>query len=755
MADDRFETYFTEKLWEMIPAIYRHEDGLDTNPNKGVLRSLVKLFAEQAAILRRSHDRLWDDQFIDLCCDWAVPYIADLVGPRLVSEQNKRGRRIDVAKTIYYRRRKGTIRILEELISDITGWEGTVIEKFKRLGRSRHGLDPFPSARKCVYTETLPGGWADIRQPVGSELTQSPFDEYFHTADVRQQHGNDGLFNIPKLAFHLYKLRSYKVEDAGPFELEKGMKYGFDPSGREIPLFAQRNRPEDWDEWRSAYEWELPVPIRCRLLGHAEYMITESHIQKLVDEHELSPGAAGDLRTVSNIQFRNDSRLKNTLQSLPNAAELLDPVKLLPLLGYAMVEPCGKKALLPGYSGADGSVANTNYSLAVSDTNTSGLFSTERIIPGNLKSWTNNAPGEKELIIDPEYGRFLFIKDDPSREVSVTYHYGFSGNIGASTYDRQDSLMPNPKNIPSGNLIPFISLQNKGVVQIIDNKTYDWPAAAKKNIVNLTVQAANKKRPYTRLKDTLILEGADTESKLCLNGLWIGGGGSQELILKGNFECVVIKHCTLDPGGDNDLKGNTINPLPLVIEAQIETLIIDSSITAPILCRNGGLVENLKVYDSIIQSVDKDSPAVSLESSTVELNRVTIFGNIEALRLFASETIIAKLQGDSDAITRITDTQNGCFRFSAGPKEGRLPKPYESYLYSGDTNFWFTSKKFGQPGFAQISEVAPVEITRGAENGSEMGAFSSLINPIKIDSLKAKAEEYMPFGLIPLFIHET
>ena len=37
MAEDRFEEYFAEKLWEMIPAIYRHEDGLAENPDDDIL----------------------------------------------------------------------------------------------------------------------------------------------------------------------------------------------------------------------------------------------------------------------------------------------------------------------------------------------------------------------------------------------------------------------------------------------------------------------------------------------------------------------------------------------------------------------------------------------------------------------------------------------------------------------------------------------------------------------------------------------
>ena len=56
-ADDRFAQYYAEKLWDWIPEIYRTEDGLAQNP--GVLRAIVELVANQAAIARRSIDRLW------------------------------------------------------------------------------------------------------------------------------------------------------------------------------------------------------------------------------------------------------------------------------------------------------------------------------------------------------------------------------------------------------------------------------------------------------------------------------------------------------------------------------------------------------------------------------------------------------------------------------------------------------------------------------------------------------------------------
>src|SRR5690554_4631467 len=178
IANDKFNTYYREKIWELIPSIYRHEDGLETNPNPHVLRALVEVMAAQAAVLRRSQDRLWEDQFIELCNEWAVPYIGELVGTRLLSALNKRGRRIDVAKTIYYRRRKGTPRILEELIHDISNWDGKMVEGFTKLVRARHGLDPEPRLFAGRYTGTLPGGVADMRKPFAAELADGPFEEF-------------------------------------------------------------------------------------------------------------------------------------------------------------------------------------------------------------------------------------------------------------------------------------------------------------------------------------------------------------------------------------------------------------------------------------------------------------------------------------------------------------------------------------------------------------------------------------------------
>lgn len=743
VVEDGFESYYAEKLWEMIPPVYRLEDGLAVQPD--VLRSIVLILAKQAAILRRSQDHLWDDSFIELCNEWAVPYIGELLGTRLVSASNARGRRVDVAKTIYYRRRKGTLRVLEELISDITGWNGKVVEEFRRLARPRHGLDPEPTGLAGRITGTLPGGWADLRQTQGSELADGPFDEYHHTPDFRQQNGLTGRYNIPKLAFFLCRLTSYAVTGVTPFPRGDGLGFAFDPSGRDIPLFNRGERGTsttyNWEDWRSAMEWELPIPIRCRLLGDNAFLFTSEVVDDLLTSPGLTPGEEADLRTLIGYPIRGEARLRQTLASLPNGGTLLNaPLFLLYLaiLDAALIEDCGKQQVVPN---ALSVVVNGMDSDKVT------------IASGSLALWdTANAPGEKQMVVDPEMGRFAFIAgNEPGvNDLLLTnYHYGFPGNIGAGTYDRRTVEDVTPGSFASnGATITSVILLDNGVTQIEDNRTYfTLPDSAA--VQDMTLQAANQCRPYIRLDQDWTLDtGANLNAFLVLDGLWIGADTDAAIVLQGDYECVTIRNCTVDPGGGLDILGNPLAEVSLRIEGHVELLVIDHSIMGVVRMASGAEVEEVRVTDSIIQ-IQGTGNALDLETAAACLEHVTIFGGCRVHTLRAQEALIT-------GICEVTDTQQGCFRFSIAALTSRVPRTYPYPLRDFATaGQWFTSMQFGMPGYAQLSEVAPWDIQRGAEDGSEIGAYSSLLNPIKLDSLQIKVAEYMPFGLIPMFIFET
>jgi len=67
----------------------------------------------------------------------------------------------------------------------------------------------------------------------------------------------------------------------------------------------------------------------------------------------------------------------------------------------------------------------------------------------------------------------------------------------------------------------------------------------------------------------------------------------------------------------------------------------------------------------------------------------------------------------------------------------------------------FTSTRYGQPADAQLHLACPTQIARGAEDGSEMGAFCHLKQPQREANLRLRLREYLPFGLEPGLVYVT
>jgi hypothetical protein len=328
ITQDHYVEYYTEKLWQLVPEVYRTEDGQGQGP--GALRDIVRTIAEQAAVSRRSIDRLWEDQHIETCDDWAVPYIGDLLSSRPVSEHDARARRVNVARTIFYRRRRGTPNLLERLVRELSGWDVVLVEAFRRLARTRHRLDVAP-AHVGLFTQTPTGGTADLRSARSAELVDTPFEEYYRTPDVRRLRGLDGRFNIRKLNFHLYRLNTYVITGADPAQLGNGVTsviYTFDPSGRDVPLFARGVEDVDDKNCANPFEWEVKKPIPCRLLGHAEYRLTAGTLdlieQQAADESFTPPPA--DVEKIVGERFSTGGRY--TRSGLPHSPGRLPTLRL-------------------------------------------------------------------------------------------------------------------------------------------------------------------------------------------------------------------------------------------------------------------------------------------------------------------------------------------------------------------------------------------------------------------------------------------
>src|SRR4051794_36064185 len=109
---------FARRLYSRIPAHYRVYDAEQGYP----LLALMRVVGEQAANIRQDLDLLWDNMFIETCEDWAVPYIAALIGTNLLARPVGQSNRLDARNTVRWRRSKGTPQMLAELAGAISGW---------------------------------------------------------------------------------------------------------------------------------------------------------------------------------------------------------------------------------------------------------------------------------------------------------------------------------------------------------------------------------------------------------------------------------------------------------------------------------------------------------------------------------------------------------------------------------------------------------------------------------------------------------
>jgi hypothetical protein len=244
-------TFDTQRLYELLPSIYRVRDDELGRP----LKELLEVMAEQVAVLEENLDQLYDDQFIETCADWLVPYIGGLIGVRALHGNVPRiaSPRAEVAHMIAFRRRKGTASMLEQLARDVTSWNANVVEYFLRLSITQY------------MNHVRPDHWyaPDMRHWEPVERLGSPFDDLAHTADVRQIATGDGRYNIPNIGIFLWRLNACSLTRSPAFKLDD-RRYLFSPLGNNAPLFT-KPVPEDQIE-HLATPLNVPARISRRVL---------------------------------------------------------------------------------------------------------------------------------------------------------------------------------------------------------------------------------------------------------------------------------------------------------------------------------------------------------------------------------------------------------------------------------------------------------------------------------------------------------
>ena len=239
--------YTKEKIYDLLPSIYRIRDKEEGEP----LKALLEIIGEQIEFVEQDIERLYSNWFIETCDEWIVPYIGDLLQTKILNPvtRSTSSHRSWVANTISYRRRKGTLAIIEQLSRDVTGWNCKAVEFFQNLITTQ-----YLNHLRIENTATI-----DLRNKDMSELIGTPFDRSTHSVDVRHIDSKRGYYNIPNIGIFLWRLQAFPVINAPAFPLGEG-RYTFSQLGYDLPLY---NHPEtETSIDHIATEVNVPTKIR-------------------------------------------------------------------------------------------------------------------------------------------------------------------------------------------------------------------------------------------------------------------------------------------------------------------------------------------------------------------------------------------------------------------------------------------------------------------------------------------------------------
>ncbi len=722
-----------DRLYELLPVVYRQRDVERGYP----LRDLLRVIAEQVNLVEDDIGRMYDDWFIETCQDWVVPYIGDLIGYRSASaasatdagaapESRLRHRAVvprrDVANFVRDLRRRGTLALVEQLSNDSASFPSRAVEFFTLLGRTR-ALD-HPDDRGRIM---------DLRDGESLELIDSPFDRSGHTIDVRNVTAprTYGFHNIPSAAAYLWRLRSYSVTRAPAYFVQRGggySAYTFSALGNDSPLFTKATREPDAT---IAGELNVPAIIRRRAL-------------------EPSPRNAGDIDCQkARAQAEQENGYRDDYYGLDADGEV--------------------KSLMIWLGPEQKPVA------------------AEDIIAADLSGWRYHPP-EKKVAVDPVLGRIAIARDPQG--VTVSYHYGFSGDVGA--HESARTLMqprgawlyrvgPQEPYKTIGKALDAWRSDEKqdAVIEIADSGFYTEPIdidLAEKQ--SLQIRAANRARPVIYVLDYHPSSGDSLHvtmherARFTLDGVIVAGrpvridGISENAPEKAPDVRVAIRRCTLVPGWALDSNCKAMAPA----EASLELVNlrgrvrIDRTILGSISVMNETVEADpieITLQDSILDATSNRieavlGPAGSYAWATLSFIRCTVFGTVLAHALELAENSLF------GAIVRVVRRQRGCVRFCYVPPESRTPRRFYCQPDLVDRAApdeqkreeerrrvipRFTSARFGDPAYAQLSLCTAPEITSGADDESEMGAFHHLFLPQRIANLRARLDSSTPAGM--------
>jgi hypothetical protein len=688
----------SERLYNLLPAIYRQRDAELGEP----LRALLGVIDKQYFALEDDIQGLYDNWFIETCSDWAAAYIGDLLGVRGIEAVAASGisPRPFVANTLAYRRRKGTVSVLQQLARDVTGGPAKAVEYFQLLETTQY------VNHVRLFNVRTP----DLRDTNQLELLGGPLENAAHTADVRHIASGRGKYNIPNVGIWLYRLQSFPLDRASaravtqPPDPDPSWRFTFNQLGLDAPLFNSAATEASIVD--VVQEINLPGPLRRRPL-----------FDELVARRQaLAAGA------------------------VPSAAYFgTDPVLEIFADG-TLIAP--EKVFICDLSQWRRPAASSPISVAVDP------------VLGRLAFAAANLPVKVQ--VSYSYGLNAAMGGGPYRRQSAI-------DAARATPDFRIGVSQLQAPVPNqivATLAAAVELWNalpagkSGIITVLDSGSYADDLAGADAIKiphgsRLSVVAADEQRPHLSRGIAITGTAAGTDAAdagtITFDGLLIEGA---MVVNAGNLAGITISHCTLAPATSSLTVNQTATPDGHNSRLRIT---VDHSILGPV--RVSAPAPGISLVDSIVDA--GGSAAIAATATDVALERTTVLGSVGAGTVEASNSIFT-------APLVAQRRQTGCVRFSYLADGSKTPRAFHCQPQLALTNITdpaqiaaikgriqpgFTSERYGDPGYCQIARNTADEIRTGADDRSEMGAFCSLKAPQREANLINSLNEYLRFGL--------
>jgi len=717
-----------DRLYNLLPSVYRERDEREGSP----LRDLLRLVTEQADIVHSDIQLLWDNFFIETCERWAIPYIGDLVSNNLLHDaQNLKApdtarelfpdltgpdlrptnairTRADVAKTIYYRRRKGTLPMLEELARDVTGWAAHAVEFFELLIWQQN----------LNHLRLHSTGCPDLRSPEAVDRLNGPFDFMSHTVDVRFPRQDEGWYNIRNIGFFLWRLRAYRMENVVARQGALPWQFHFSPLGNRAPLFSRLRR--EGDEAGLATEFHIPGPVRP-----AAFFQNPDEFYGLTSTNSLAVRRDGVDVPLAQIRCRD---LETWSQPVGNIVgidvrrgRIAFGTTFVPATGVDVDYHYGFSADLGGgpYPRAKWLVGSDVPAIRLTVLE-NGLAPDFPTLNDAINDWvTRGRPNAVITILDNR----SYALNSPLTLADDTFLVIQAG----------DGRRPHI--LPAG-----------GELQIAGNHP-----GAELTLSGLLVEGAMRVTGDTqrlRLLHTTLVPGRALHED----------GTPATTLPSVIVESVDGSGARINTAFRLQLAFSITGPLRLPNHADSLTLldsIVDGLGGAAIAATNTnnqpgppGTLERVTIFGrSFFRKLPLASEVIFTEPVVADQRQegCVRFSFVHHQSLTPQRY---RCQPDLEIATQIEQAE----------KNGPLTPAQQAALITqirARVVPSYTSFHYGDPGYAQLHLNCPVEIRTGAEDGSEMGVFCHLKQPQRETNLRIRLEEYLPFGLDPGVIYVT